>query len=40
MTGERSESPPGEVPPFGEWIETARELDRPIPVPKGRFVFA
>jgi predicted RNase H-like HicB family nuclease len=23
-----------------EWIETARELDRPIPVPKGRLVFA
>lgn len=23
-----------------EWIETARELGRPIPVPKGRLVFA
>jgi predicted RNase H-like HicB family nuclease len=23
-----------------EWIGTARELDRPIPVPKGRLVFA
>lgn len=23
-----------------EWIETARELRRPIPVPKGRLVFA
>ena len=24
----------------GEWIETARELGRPIPEPKGRLVFA
>ncbi|MFZ3200107.1 MAG: type II toxin-antitoxin system HicB family antitoxin [Candidatus Acidiferrales bacterium] len=23
-----------------EWIETARELGRPIPAPKGRLVFA
>ena len=23
-----------------EWIETARELGRPIPKPKGRLVFA
>ena len=23
-----------------EWIETARELDRPIPRPKGRLIFA
>jgi predicted RNase H-like HicB family nuclease len=23
-----------------EWIETARELGRPIPVPKGRLIFA
>jgi predicted RNase H-like HicB family nuclease len=23
-----------------EWIETARELGRPIPLPKGRLVFA
>jgi len=23
-----------------EWIETARELGRPIPKPKGRFLFA
>lgn len=23
-----------------EWIETAKELDRPIPPPKGRLVFA
>jgi len=23
-----------------EWIETARELDRPIPEPKGRLLFA
>jgi predicted RNase H-like HicB family nuclease len=23
-----------------EWIETAKELDRPIPAPKGRLVFA
>jgi len=22
-----------------EWIETAKELDRPIPEPKGRLVF-
>ena len=23
-----------------EWIETAKELDRPIPQPKGRLMFA
>jgi len=23
-----------------EWIETAKELERPIPEPKGRLVFA
>ena len=23
-----------------EWIDTAKELGRPIPKPKGRFVFA
>lgn len=23
-----------------EWIETAKELERPIPVPKGRLLFA
>jgi predicted RNase H-like HicB family nuclease len=23
-----------------EWIETARELERPIPEPKGRLVYA
>ena len=23
-----------------EWIETAKELSRPIPAPKGRLVFA
>ncbi|NJL19951.1 MAG: type II toxin-antitoxin system HicB family antitoxin [Leptolyngbyaceae cyanobacterium SM1_3_5] len=23
-----------------EWIETAQELDRPIPEPKGRLMFA
>lgn len=23
-----------------EWIETAKELGRPIPVPRGRLVFA
>jgi predicted RNase H-like HicB family nuclease len=23
-----------------EWIDTAKELGRPIPVPKGRLVFA
>lgn len=23
-----------------EWIETAKELGRPIPIPKGRLVFA
>jgi len=23
-----------------EWLETAKELGRPIPVPKGRLVFA
>ena len=25
---------------IGEWIETARELGRPIPEPKGRLMFA
>jgi predicted RNase H-like HicB family nuclease len=25
---------------IGEWIDTARELDRPIPQPKGRVQFA
>jgi len=25
---------------IAEWIETATELGRPIPVPKGRLVFA
>jgi len=25
---------------IGEWIETARDLDRPIPVPRGRLIFA
>jgi predicted RNase H-like HicB family nuclease len=25
---------------IGEWIETARELRRPIPEPKGRLVYA
>lgn len=25
---------------IGEWMETARELGRPIPEPKGRLVFA
>lgn len=25
---------------IGEWIETARELGRPIPEPKGRLRFA
>jgi predicted RNase H-like HicB family nuclease len=25
---------------IGEWIETARELERPIPEPKGRLVYA
>lgn len=23
-----------------EWIETARELDRPVPEPRGRLIFA
>ena len=23
-----------------EWVETAKELDRPIPKPKGRLMFA
>ncbi|HET9016045.1 MAG TPA: type II toxin-antitoxin system HicB family antitoxin [Thermomicrobiaceae bacterium] len=23
-----------------EWIETARELDRPVPTPRGRLMFA
>ena len=25
---------------IGEWIETAKELGRPIPEPKGRLIFA
>jgi predicted RNase H-like HicB family nuclease len=25
---------------IGEWIDTARELGRPIPEPKGRLLFA
>lgn len=25
---------------IGEWIETARELGRPIPEPRGRLLFA
>ncbi len=25
---------------INEWIETAQELGRPIPVPKGRLLFA
>ena len=25
---------------IGEWIETANELGRPIPEPKGRLIFA
>ncbi len=25
---------------ISEWIETARELNRPIPEPKGRLLFA
>ncbi len=25
---------------MSEWIETARELGRPIPVPRGRLLFA
>lgn len=25
---------------IGEWIETARELGRPIPEPKGRLIYA
>jgi predicted RNase H-like HicB family nuclease len=25
---------------IGEWLETARELGRPIPEPKGRLLFA
>ncbi len=25
---------------ISEWLETARELGRPVPVPKGRFLFA
>ncbi len=25
---------------IGEWIDTARELGRPIPQPKGRLVYA
>ncbi len=25
---------------IGEWIETARDMGRPIPVPRGRLVFA
>ena len=25
---------------IGEWIETARELGRPIPAPRGRLMYA
>jgi predicted RNase H-like HicB family nuclease len=25
---------------IGEWLDTARELGRPIPAPKGRLLFA
>jgi predicted RNase H-like HicB family nuclease len=25
---------------IGEWVETARELGRPIPEPRGRLMFA
>jgi predicted RNase H-like HicB family nuclease len=25
---------------IGEWIEAARELGRPIPIPKGRLAYA
>jgi predicted RNase H-like HicB family nuclease len=25
---------------IGEWIETARELGRPIPMPKGKLAYA
>ena len=25
---------------IGEWIDTARELGRPVPEPKGRLLFA
>ena len=25
---------------IGEWLETAKELERPIPQPKGRLMFA
>jgi len=25
---------------ISEWIETAEELNRPIPVPKGKLVYA
>jgi len=25
---------------IGEWIETAKELGRPIPEPKGRLIYA
>ena len=25
---------------ISEWLETARELGRPVPEPKGRFLFA
>jgi predicted RNase H-like HicB family nuclease len=25
---------------IGEWLETARELGRPVPEPKGRLLFA
>lgn len=25
---------------IGQWIETARELDRPVPEPRGRLMYA
>lgn len=36
----RQEVPANVETVIAEWIETARELGRPIPEPKGRLLFA
>jgi len=36
----RQEAPANTEIVIAEWLETARELGRPIPEPKGRLLFA
>jgi predicted RNase H-like HicB family nuclease len=38
--GTRQEAPSNAETVIGRWIETAQELGRPIPQPKGRLLFA